>query len=79
MKMSYGTLTNEIAILSRDIQELDNQIIQLQLKRDDLGRRRAKLRDQRDKHSSATDIRNTELTLKMSMDMLGREVGLDDL
>ena len=77
--MSVGEIINQISILSSEIQEIDNQLIRLQLKRDELIQKRDELRDKRKKLESKGDIRNAELTMKMTMDMLGREVGLDDL
>lgn len=77
--MSVGELTSKISILSHDIQEIENEIIRLQLKHDDLVKQREKLRTERNKLDSDSSIRNQEITLKMSMDMLGREVGIDKL
>lgn len=77
--MSVGDLINQISLLSNEIQDIDNQLIRLQLKRDELVKERDELRDKRKKLESKGDIRNAELTLKLTMDMLGREVGLDDL
>lgn len=77
--MSDGKFINEISVLSRDIQDIDNQIIRLQLKRDGLAAKRDDLRKKQKKLESEGDIRSFELGMKMTMDMLGREVGLDRL
>lgn len=77
--MTAGELLREISSLSRDIQDVENELIRLQLKRDELVQKREALRKKRKKLETKQDIRNAEITLKMTMDMFGKEVGIDDL
>lgn len=77
--MSVGELINEISKLSRDIQDIDNQLIRLQLKKDELVQKRDVLRNKRKKLEAKGNMRNFDLGMKLTMDMLGREVGLDKL
>lgn len=77
--MSVGELITEISRLSHAIQDIDNQIIRLTIKRDELINKRDDLREKRKKLESKGDVRNAEVGMQLTMDMLSREVGFDGL